>query len=304
MRVLVFGSTGQVARALARAEWPDATELVALDRAAADLAEPERLGAIVRRHAPDAVIIAAAYTQVDRAENEEPLATIVNAIAPGAIAEAAAALSIPVVHLSTDYVFNGEKDGYYEEDDPVAPVNAYGRTKLAGEIAVREANPRHLILRTSWIYGAEGTNFLRTMLRLAESRDEVRIVADQKGCPTAASDIASAIARALPVLLEQGAKAGTYHSAGGSATTWHGFAEAIFSGLATRGLRRPRNIPITTAEFPTPAQRPLNSRLSSEAFGRTFGLRLRGFEEALPTVLDAAVGGSPTSKAAVRSMGR
>ena len=130
------------------------------------------------------MIVAAAYTAVDTAESDEELATRVNAAAPGAIARAAAALSVPVVHLSTDYVFDGEKDGFYDEDDPAAPINAYGRSKLAGEVAVRAANPRHLILRTSWVYSASGANFLRTMLRLAETRDEVRVVADQHGCPT------------------------------------------------------------------------------------------------------------------------
>lgn len=290
MRVLVFGSTGQVARALLCTKWPEGTNLIALDRQAADLSQPDNLAAIVGRHSPDAVIIAAAYTQVDRAESEEALATTVNAVAPGAIADAAGALAIPVVHISTDYVFDGEKDSFYVEADPVGPIGAYGRTKLAGEVAVREANPRHLILRTSWVYDALGTNFLRTMLRLAETRDEVRIVADQLGCPTSATDIAAAIATALPAAMGATEKFSTYHIAGASSTTWHGFAEAIFEGLEARKLRRPLNTPITTAEYPTPAKRPRNSRLSSEAFARTFGLRPRGFEAALPEILDDALG--------------
>jgi dTDP-4-dehydrorhamnose reductase len=287
MRVLVFGSTGQVARALTRTNWPKETSLIALDREAADFSRPGRLGEIVRHHRPDAVIIAAAYTQVDKAESEETLADTVNAIAPGEIASAAAALGVPVVHISSDYVFDGEKDGFYVESDPVGPISAYGRSKLAGEVAVRDANPRHLILRTSWVYAAEGTNFLRSMLRLAESRDEVRIVADQHGCPTAAGDIAAAIASALPAALNDNAKFGTYHVAGADSTTWHGFAEAIFAGLAARGFRRPRNVPIGTEDYPTPARRPRNSRLSSELFTQRFGHPIPGFRTALPAILDA-----------------
>ena len=302
MRVLVFGSTGQVARALARTKWPKETRLTALDRTAADFSRPQHLGRIVRERGPDAVVIAAAYTQVDKAECEEALANTINAVAPGEIAAATAALSIPVVHISTDYVFDGEKDVSYKETDPVGPIGAYGRTKLAGEIAVREANPKHLILRTSWVYDAAGANFLRTMLRLAESRDEVRIVADQQGCPTAAEDIAGAIECALAAAMNEAATFGTYHVAGGAATTWHGFAEAIFDGLATRGLRRPRNIPIATADYPTAARRPANSRLSSEEFARTFGFRVPGFQTALPAVLDQAVGLISQSGPAKRGM--
>ena len=290
MRVLVFGSTGQVARALAHAKWPKETSFIALGRDAADFSRPETLGGVVREHAPDAVVIAAGYTQVDKAESEEALATTVNAVAPGEIARAASALAIPVVHISSDYVFDGEKDGFYVESDPVGPIGTYGRTKLAGEIAVREANPKHLILRTSWVYDAAGTNFLRSMLRLAESRDEVRIVADQRGCPTAAGDIAGAIAHALPLILLDGGKFGTYHAAGAQWTTWHSFAEAIFEGLAARGLRRPRNTPIATADYPTPARRPKNSRLACEAFARDFGIKLRGFRSALPEILDEILG--------------
>jgi dTDP-4-dehydrorhamnose reductase len=287
-RVLVFGETGQVARALAEAPWTEGTRLTFLDRKAADLSTPGELGAIVQGHAPDAVIIAAAYTDVDGAEREEALATTVNGDAPAAIARTAAALAIPVVHISTDYVFDGKKSGYYFEDDPVAPLNAYGRSKLAGEAAVRAANPRHLIFRTSWVYSAGGRNFLRTMLRLAKERDDVRIVADQIGCPTFAGDIAHAIARALPAAARKGAW-GTYHLAGASETTWHGFAEAIFNELAARGERRPKNTPITTADFPTPALRPKNSRLSSERLAKELGVRIPGYEATLSAVVGAAL---------------
>jgi len=289
MRVLVFGASGQVARALRAARWPDGTVLVSLDRETADFARPSALGAIVREQRPNAIVIAAAYTQVDKAEIEEPLAHTVNSVAPGEIAKAASALAIPVIHLSTDYVFDGEKPGSYVESDPVAPIGAYGRTKLAGEVAVRDANTNHLILRTSWVYDAFGTNFLRTMLRLAESRDEVRVVDDQQGCPTAAEDIAGAIARVLPAFLAEPQMAGTYHIPGADPTTWHGFAELIFQELARRGLRRPRNIPISSSEYPTPARRPKNSRLSGDAFAERFGFRLRGYRTALPRVMDQAL---------------
>lgn len=289
MHVLVFGATGQVARALRRAKWPEGTRLTSLDRKAADLARPSTLAAIVQEQRPNAVVVAAAYTQVDKAESEEPLAHIINAVAPGEIAKAAAALTIPVVHISTDYVFDGEKAGFYLESDPVAPIGAYGRTKLAGEVAVRSVNANHLILRTSWVYDAAGTNFLRTMLGLAETRDEVRIVADQQGCPTAAEDIAGAIVRVLPALRADADKAGTYHIPGSDPATWHGFAELIFQELARRGLKRPRNVAITTADYPTPARRPRNSRLSGDAFAARFGFRLRGCRAAVPKIMDEAL---------------
>jgi len=290
MHVLVFGATGQVARALPRAAWPEGTRLTSLNRQAADFSRPGTLGAIVREQRPDVIVIAAAYTQVDKAESEEELAHTVNAVAPGEIAKAAATLTIPIVHISTDYVFDGEKDGPYVESDPVAPIGAYGRTKLAGEVSVRSANPQHLILRTSWVYDAAGANFLRTMLRLAENREEGRVVDDQHGHPTAADDIAGAIARILPAFRADPTTAGTYHIPGADPTTWHGFAESIFQDLARRGLRRPRNVAIKTADYPTPARRPKNSRLSGDAFAGRFGFRLRGYREAVPQVMDEALG--------------
>jgi dTDP-4-dehydrorhamnose reductase len=289
MRVLIFGSTGQVAQALARTEWPRGTILASLDRRTADLSRPDELGAILRKHDPNIVIVAAAYTNVDAAEREEELATRVNAAAPEAIARQAATLSVPVVHLSTDYVFDGEKSGYYEEQDPARPVNAYGRSKLAGEIAVRAANPRHLILRTSWVYSASGANFFHTMLQQAESRDEVRVVADQRGCPTSADDLARAIVRIVPDLLKADRPWGTYHLAGGSETSRHGFAEAIFERLEARGYRRPLNKAIASADFPSSARRPRNGRLSSERFAKEFGVKLPGYEASLPAVVDAAL---------------
>jgi len=293
MHILVFGSTGQVGQAFARLRWPNDTRLTALDRQAADLSRPDTLGAIVKSHAPDAVIIAAAYTAVDAAESNEALATTINAAAPGAIARAAAELSVPVLLFSTDYVFDGEKAQAYVETDPVAPINAYGRSKLAGEIAVRAENPRHLILRTSWVYSATGTNFLRTMLRLAASKDEVRVVSDQRGCPTAASDLANAVGRILPAAMDSDGPWGTYHLAGGAETTWHGFAGAIFKELRARGMPIPVNTPIKTIDYPTPAGRPENSSLSSEKFARTFGVRLSGYSASLTKIVDEALASQP-----------
>jgi dTDP-4-dehydrorhamnose reductase len=289
MRVLVFGSTGQLGRALSRAVWPKETALTFLDRAAADLSEPERLGTIVNAHAPDGVVIAAAYTKVDAAESDEAMAHAVNAAGPAAIAKATAALSVPIVYVSTDYVFDGTKHGFYDEDDAVNPVNAYGRSKAAGETSVRAANPKHLILRTSWVYSAYGANFLSAMLKPAKENREVRVVADQEGCPTAASDLADAISKALPAAMSGEGPYGTFHAAGSAGTTRHGFAEAIFAELRARGLRAPKAVPISTAEYPAPARRPPNGKLSSARLAATFGLRLRGYEEALPSVMDEAL---------------
>jgi dTDP-4-dehydrorhamnose reductase len=289
MRVLVFGSTGQVAQALSRATWPKEAALTFLNRAAADLSQPETLGAIVRAHAPDAIVIAAAYTQVDPAEGDEATAHAVNTAGPAAIARAAAALPAPVVYISTDYVFDGAKDGFYDEDDAVHPLNAYGRSKVAGEAEVRAANPQHLILRTSWVYSPQGASFLRTMLKAAQSGREVRVVADQQGCPTAASDLAEAIAKALPAVLAGNGPFGTFHAAGSTGVTRHGFAAAIFAALRARGLAAPQPTPIASSEYPTPALRPKNGRLSSTRFAKAFGIRLRGYEEALPGIIDEAV---------------
>jgi dTDP-4-dehydrorhamnose reductase len=292
MRVLLFGSTGQVAQALAQAAWPPETDLTFLDRARADLSRPDQLGAIVQSHEPDVVIVAAAYTNVDGAEKEEELATTINAVAPATIARQAADMSVPIVYFSTDYVFDGKKSGYYHEEDQVGPLNAYGRSKLAGEIGVQSANPRHLILRTSWVYSPTGKSFLGTMLKLAQSRDEIGVVADQRGCPTGASEIAKAIVRILPAIVEKNGPSGTYHLAGASETTWHGFAEAIFQEIAERGHRRPLNRPIATAQYPTPAQRPKNSRLSRARFAREFEIELPGFEVSLPQIIEAALRGT------------
>ena len=293
MRVLVFGSSGQIGSELRRAAWGREIELVAIDRKTGDFSQPAHLAAIVGREKPDAVVITAAYTAVDRAEADEDTARVVNAEAPGIIARAAAELSAPVVFFSTDYVFDGEKEGEYLEDDPPGPINAYGRTKLAGEDAVRAATARHLILRTSWVYSTNGANFLRTMLKLAATRKRIDVVADQYGCPTAAKDIAQAVARILPGLVRRDGPWGTFHLAGETATSWHGFAEAILEEAAIRGRKPPLLRGIMTADYPTPARRPRNSRLSSERSLRELGVRVRGFREAIPSVLDEVLAAEP-----------
>jgi dTDP-4-dehydrorhamnose reductase len=290
MLVLTFGSSGQLGQELARADWGPGVTQVQLGREVADLADPNSLRRAINSNRPDLVVIAAAYTAVDRAEAEEEFAARVNGIGPGVIAEAAAKIGAPVVHVSTDYVFDGSKPIPYTEDDPVAPLGAYGRTKEAGERAVREANPQHAILRTAWVYSPFGANFVKTMLRLAGERDAVSVVEDQVGCPTAAGDLARAIVLVSRRLLADPSVAGTYNAAGSAATSWHGFAEAIFSSLAARGRKRPVNTGIPTSAYPTPARRPANSRLDGSRLQDVFGITLPPYTAALPLVLDELLG--------------
>lgn len=302
-RWLVVGGNGQLGRELRRSmgrcgEVVAATRdgrLDALDGGqagtciAADLAHPGELSALVREVAPTAVLNAAAYTAVDRAESDAAAAFRVNAQAPGALADACAAAGIPLVHYSTDYVFDGLGTRPYREDDPTAPLGVYGASKLAGEQAVRSAGGSHLIFRTAWVYAAHGHNFLRTMLRLGAEREELRVVADQLGTPTPAALIAEVTAVALTKALAGDAPdTGTWHLVAGGQTTWHGFAEAIFAGAVARGLlpHAPRVLPIGTAEYPTPAQRPAYSRLDTSRLSGDFGVELPGWNDGLERVLD------------------
>jgi dTDP-4-dehydrorhamnose reductase len=234
---------------------------------------------------PDLAINLAAYTAVDRAESEAEAAWAVNCTGAMHIAAGCADRGIPLVHLSTDYVFDGYKDGPYREDDPVNPLGVYGASKEAGERAVREALRRHIILRTSWVYGAFGQNFVKTMLRLGAERETLRVVADQHGCPTAAADIASALVALAQQVAAGEERWGTYHFAGAGATTWHGFAEAIFDlALPYRG-RRPRVEPIATEQYPTPARRPRNSVLDCSKIADAFGIRPAPWRPALAAVI-------------------
>lgn len=261
--LLVFGTSGQVARELARR----APEARYLGRDAVDLAQPQACHDAILQHRPAAVINAAAWTAVDRAEAEEDAATQVNGAAPGAMARACAALDIPFLHISTDYVFDGAGHAPFAPDHPTAPLGAYGRSKLAGETAVRAAGGAHLILRTSWVFSAHGANFVKTMLRLGAERDSLSVVADQIGGPTPAAAIAGALITCADAMRD-GAAGGTHHLSGTPDTSWAEFARAIMA----RGGRPCTITDIPTSAYPTPARRPLNSRLDCASLERAFGI--------------------------------
>lgn len=263
MSMLVFGKTGQVACELQRI-LPDATYL---GRDAADLSDPDACAAAIAGHAPRAVINAAAYTAVDRAEEEEALATVINGAAPAAMARACAARGIPLVHISTDYVFDGRGVAAWMPDDAVNPVNAYGRSKLAGERGVAAAGGAHVILRTSWVFSAHGNNFVKTMLRLAQSRDALTVVGDQVGGPTSAAAIAQACVL-LADKLVAGAPSGIHHFAGTPPVSWADFARAIFT-MSGDGVTV---TDIPTSDYPTPAARPENSRMNGGSLLCDFGI--------------------------------
>ena len=290
--ILVAGKTGQLARCLVQEARRRGTALVAMGRPELDLTHPDALARAVEAHVPRAIVNAAAYTAVDKAEAEPALAMTVNRDGAGALAAAAARLGVPFVHVSTDYVFDGRKDAPYVEEDAPSPLGAYGRSTLAGQAAVRAACPAAVILRTSWVYSAFGQNFVRTMLRLAENREKVQVVDDQHGAPTAAADLADAILDLAERLAAagHGGTGGVYHLAGTGETTWRGFAAAIFAGWARRGHRVPLLEPIATAQYPTPARRPQNSRLDCSKIARVFGLRLPPWQASLERCLDELAG--------------
>jgi dTDP-4-dehydrorhamnose reductase len=276
MRALVLGQTGQVAREVQRL-LPNARFL---GRDQADLANPAACAAAVLASNADVVINAAAWTAVDKAEAEEAAATVVNGAAPAAMARAAADKGVPFLHISTDYVFDGTGVQPFSPDHPTAPLGAYGRSKLAGEVGVRAAGGRHLILRTSWVFSAHGTNFVKTMLRLGAEREVLRVVADQIGGPTPAAAIAQALVTAAAALRD-GAAGGTHHFSGAPDASWADFARAI---MAQAGLPcRIEDIP--TSEYPTPARRPLNSRLDCAAFKASFGVKRPDWRQGLYTVM-------------------
>lgn len=279
MRLLVFGQSGQVATELAR-RMPADVAAIFLGRDRADLSDPAACAAAIAAHPADAVINAAAWTAVDRAETEEAAATVVNGEAPAAMARACAARGIPFLHVSTDYVFDGSGDAPFAPDHPTAPQNAYGRSKRAGEDAIRASGARHLILRTSWVVSAHGANFVKTMLRLGRERDSLRVVADQTGAPTPAADIADALVVAARAIV-QGAAGGTHHFAGSPDTTWADFARAI---MAAGGLSC-RIDDIGSADYPTPARRPLNSRLDCSSFTSAFGVSRPDWRSGLDAIV-------------------
>lgn len=273
--LLVFGETGQIARALAAQ-----ADVHALRRDEADLADPAACVAAIERNAPRAVINAAAWTAVDAAETDEAAAHVVNAEAPAAMARACAAQGIPFLHISTDYVFDGSGSAPWSETDPAAPQNAYGRTKLAGEAAVRRSGARHVILRTAWVFSADGGNFVKTMLRLSRSQPRLDVVDDQIGGPTPAADIASTLL-AMTRALSAGHPGGTYHYGGAPQISWAGFARDIFARTGTDTVVTQ----IPTSSYPTPATRPLNSRLDCSRIEADFGIVPADWRRGLTSVL-------------------
>jgi len=294
MRILLLGGNGQVGHELRRSlarlgelvvttrdgTLPDGTRSESLD-----LADLDALGALIERAGPDTVVNAAAYTAVDRAEDEPESAFRINAEAPGRIAAACAACDASLIHYSTDYVFDGSGTRPYREDDPTAPLGVYGSSKLAGEQAIAGSGARHLILRTAWVYGLHGGNFLRTMLRLGAERDELRVVADQVGSPTPAWLIADITA----AILQRGVvESGVRHLVSAGQTSWHGFAEAIFEEAHARALiaRRPTVLPIRTAEFPTRAARPAWSVLDSGRLCAEYDVGIPHWRQALGSTLE------------------
>jgi dTDP-4-dehydrorhamnose reductase len=284
MRILVTGVSGQVVTALRGAADSKADVTVfALGRPDLDLEHPIGLESAFARHNPDILINAAAYTAVDLAEEEAVKAHAINGAAPGKIASAASALGIPIIQISTDYVFDGSKANPYVETDPVAPIGTYGRSKLVGEQAVAAATDNHAIIRTSWVYAATGKNFFRTMLRLAETRDEIAVVADQKGCPSFAPDIAEAligVARNLVARSDTELR-GIFHLAGSGATDWAGFAESIFAHSQAAGGRAATVRRIATVDYPTPARRPANSVLDCSKLARIHGVSMPPWQDAV-----------------------
>ena len=275
--ILVFGKTGQVARELQKRG-----TVMALGREEANLSDPQTCADAIRHHSPDAVINAAAYTAVDQAEDEEAIATAINGDAPTAMAKTCAELCIPFVHISTDYVFEGTGQAPWQPQDQTAPQNAYGRSKLAGETGIADSGGAYAILRTSWVVSAHGANFIKTILRLSETRDALNIVGDQIGGPTPARDIALACLQIADQLTQDPSKSGTYHFSGAPDVSWADFADAIFDQAG----KSVAVTPIPTTDYPTPAQRPLNSRMDCTTTKRSFGIERPDWATGLKTILE------------------
>lgn len=293
-RILIVGAAGQVGVELQRS-FAGYGSITAVDIDTVDLADADQTRALVRRVKPDAILNAAAYTAVDRAESEQALATAINAEAPRVLAEEARELNALLVHYSTDYVFNGEKQEPWVETDVPNPLNVYGSSKLEGEKAIEKVGGRYLIFRTSWVYGPHGKNFLLTMLRLAGERDQLSIVDDQFGAPTTSIELANATRTITEGVLtgRYGSVqdwAGLYHMTCGDSTTWFGFAKAIFERAAEQlNLKAPELTPLATKNYPTPARRPRNSALSNQKLYERFGVRLGSWQAALDDVFKALI---------------
>ncbi len=284
--VLVTGGTGQLATALAQA---GGGAIRCVGRPGLDFDRPDSVGEVFRAMAPRLVVNAAAWTAVDAAEGEPEAAMRANRDGPAALAALCAQAGIPMVHVSTDYVFDGDKGAPYVEADPTSPTGVYGATKLAGEQAVLAACPQAVVLRTSWVYAATGKNFVRTMLGAAQKVPVLRVVADQRGCPTSAADLADAVL-AVAARLQAGWRAefgGVFHAAGTGEATWHGLAMATFEAAARHGRAMPEVVPIATADWPTPARRPADSRLDCAKLARVFGVRLPEWRPSLDRTVDA-----------------
>jgi dTDP-4-dehydrorhamnose reductase len=286
-RILVTGGTGQLATALS----VQGGERIGLaGRPTFDFDQPASIESAFHAAEPWLVINAAAYTAVDAAESDEAAALRANRDGPAELARLCAGAGIPLIHVSTDYVYDGEKPTPYVETDPTAPRSVYGASKLAGEAEVLASGARAIILRTAWVYAATGRNFVRTMLSLGQTRDTLRVVADQRGCPTAASDLAAAILAIAGRIEASGWNdnwAGIFHAAGSGETTWHGFAKAVFEEASRHGAKVPSNVvPITTAEYPTPARRPANSRLDCTRLNAVFNLRLPPWRASLTRTIE------------------
>jgi len=308
LKILLTGKTGQVGRELDRL-LPQLGEVVALDRQQLDLSRPEELRRVIREVHPELIVNAAAYTAVDLAEKEEATVRAINAEAPAVLAAEAMKIGAALVHYSTDYIFDGSKRTPYKEDDPPNPINAYGRTKLAGEQAIRESGVPHLICRTEWVYAKQGRNFLLTILKLATQREELRVVSDQIGAPTSSREIARATIQILAQILDPGANhrswpevSGTYHMTAAGQASWYDFANAILeeasqanpksswpaAATAARPLIAQRVVPIPTAEYPTPARRPAYSVLSTDRLAKTFGVQLPDWRTQLHSLFSEA----------------
>ncbi|PXW63661.1 dTDP-4-dehydrorhamnose reductase [Methylobacterium sp. B4] len=291
MDILILGGAGQVGTELQHYAWPEGVRVHAPDRQSLDITDEAALVAALDARAYAAVINPAAYTAVDRAESEVAAAWRLNALAPAILAAETAKRNVPLVHVSTDYVFDGTGDGCYAPDAPMNPQSVYGASKAAGEMAVCTGNRRHAIVRTAWVVSPHRGNFVKTMLRLAGERDKLTIVDDQHGCPTSAADLAGALATiALRLAGDEAAPTGSFHYVNEGATTWCGFARAIVAGSAARGGRSIPVEGIPTSAYPTPARRPANSRLSTRSLSDAFCIAPRPWEAALDDILDRLVG--------------
>ena len=281
VRILVVGSGGQLGFELLRAEWPAGYEPTGAPRAELDVTDAVAVERAVLAIEPQLIVNAAAYTAVDRAEDEPERAFAVNRDGARNLARA----GVPLIHVSTDYVFDGSRAGAHVESDAINPLGVYGASKAAGEAEVREHQARHVILRTAWVFGVHGQNFVKTMLRLGEERDRLRVVDDQRGCPTPASAIAAAIVKIAERIVEGDARFGTFHYAGAPVTTWHGFARAIFDQQRARGRRVPELEAIGSEQYPTRARRAKNSELDCSAIAGAYGLAQPSWQRGLEAVL-------------------